>query len=234
VHFFNYQLSIINYQNFQNEFWNNTWKTNMEPQWLRWAQKLQAIAQNGLTFNKDPYDLERYQTIREIALEIMATGANADITQLRDIFSQEVGYATPKVDVRGAVFHNDALLFVKERTDGRWALPGGWVDVGDAPSEAIVREIYEESGYQTKAVKLLAVYDRNKHEHPPHYPHSVYKLFFLCELLGGNPTTSIETEAVDFFREDNIPELSIGRVTPKQIKRMFEHHRHPQWQTDYD
>jgi ADP-ribose pyrophosphatase YjhB (NUDIX family) len=206
----------------------------MEPHWLNWAKKLQAIAQNGLTFNKDPYDIERYKAIREMALEIMAQEAKTDITQLQNIFLTEVGYATPKVDVRGVVFRDEALLLVKERTDGGWTLPGGWADVGDSPSEAVVREIYEESGYQTQVVKLLAVYDRSKHDHPPSV-HHIYKLFFQCQLLGGSATTSIETEEVAFFREDEIPEqLSQGRVTPAQIKRMFEHSRHPEWQTDYD
>jgi len=167
-------------------------------------------------------------------LEIMAQEAKADITQLQNIFSQEVGYATPKVDVRGVVFRDEALLLVKERSDGGWTLPGGWADVGDSPSEAVVREIYEESGYQTQVVKLLAVYDRSKHDHPPSVYH-IYKLFFQCQLLGGSATTSIETEDVAFFREDKIPEqLSQGRVTPTQIKRMFEHSRHQEWQTDYD
>jgi ADP-ribose pyrophosphatase YjhB (NUDIX family) len=206
----------------------------MEPHWLNWAKKLQAIAQNGLTFNKDPYDIERYKAIREIALEIMAQEAKTDITQLQNIFLTEVGYATPKVDVRGVVFRDEALLLVKERTDGGWTLPGGWADVGDSPSEAVVREIYEESGYQTQVVKLLAVYDRSKHDHPPSV-HHIYKLFFQCQLLGGSATTSIETEEVAFFREDEIPEqLSQGRVTLAQIKRMFEHSRHQEWQTDYD
>jgi len=206
----------------------------MEPQWLEWAKKLQAIAQNGLAFTKDPYDIERYETIQEMALEIMAQGAKADITELRDIFSKQIGYATPKVDVRGVVFHNDALLLVRERSDSCWTLPGGWADVGDSPSGAVVREIYEESGYQTRAIKLLAVYDRNKHGHPPSIYH-FYKHFFWCELLGGSATTSIETKEVAFFREDEIPEqLSLGRVTPTQIKRMFEHYQNPEWPTDYD
>ncbi|RKZ91234.1 MAG: ADP-ribose pyrophosphatase [Candidatus Parabeggiatoa sp. nov. 1] len=206
----------------------------MESQWLKWAKKLQAISQNGLMFAENPYDIERYQAIREIALEIMAEGAKADITKLRDIFSQEIGYATPKVDVRGVVFRDDALLFVKERMDGCWALPGGWADVVDTPSNAVTREIYEESGYQTRVVKLLAVYDRSKQGHRPEYPYHVYKLFFLCELQGGSATTSIETEEVAFFRENEIPELSKRRVTLAQIKRMFEYSRHPEWQTDYD
>jgi ADP-ribose pyrophosphatase YjhB (NUDIX family) len=207
----------------------------MEPQWLQWAKRLQAIGQNGLTFAKAPFDIERYQALQEIALEIMAEGAQADITQLRDIFSQEVGYATPKVGVRGVVFRENALLLVKERSDGLWTLPGGWVDIGESPSEAAVREIYEESGYQTRAIKLLGVYDRKKHNpHPPSL-YDVYKLFFQCEILSGKPTTSIETTDVAFFSEDEIPKaLSLRRTTPAQIKRMFEHYRNPHFETDYD
>ena len=133
------------------------------------------------------------------------------------------------------VFRDEALLLVKERRDGGWTLPGGWADIGDSPSEAVVREISEESGYQTRAIKLLAVYDRNKQI--PHQPsaHHIYKLFFQCELLSGSATTSIETEQVAFFPEHDIPEqLSLGRTTPAQIKRLFEHYRHPEFQTDYD
>lgn len=207
---------------------------NLDPPWLNWAKRLQAVAQTGLTFAKDPFDLERYLAIREIALEIMATGANFDLNQLRDLFAQEVGYATPKVEIRGVVFDQQKILLVKERGEGLWSLPGGWADVAESPSEAIVREIYEESGYQTKASKLLAVYDRSKHPHPRPSPYHIYRLFFRCELIGGAPTTSIETEAVDFFSKHALPPLSLGRILPSQINRMFEHYRHPDLPTDYD
>jgi ADP-ribose pyrophosphatase YjhB (NUDIX family) len=131
------------------------------------------------------------------------------------------------------VFRDGAILLVKERQDGLWALPGGWADVNESPSEAVVREVFEESGYQTRAIKLLALYDRRKHAHPPHLYH-IYKLFFCCELLGGTPAPSLETEAVGFFQEHALPELSIMRVTPAQIARLFEHYRHPNWPTDFD
>jgi ADP-ribose pyrophosphatase YjhB (NUDIX family) len=207
----------------------------MSPIWLEWAQKLQAIAQNGLTYSENPYDIERYQQLRQIAAEIMATHSNLEPSDVVTLFSQEEGYATPKVDVRAAVFHAHKLLLVKEREDGCWTLPGGWVDVGESPSEAIVREVYEESGYQTRAVKLLAVYDRNhpRHGHPP-LRHHVYKLFFQCELIGGMATDNFETEAATFFEEQKIPELSLTRVVPTQIARLFEHYRNPDWATDFD
>jgi ADP-ribose pyrophosphatase YjhB (NUDIX family) len=205
----------------------------MDPKWLDWARKLQAIAQTGLSYPKDPFDVERYKAIYEIATEMMATQGNVDIGDVRALFTGEVGHATPKIDVRGAVFRDDAILMVRERSDGLWTLPGGWADIGEPPSTAVVREIYEESGYQTRAAKLLALYDRSLHEHPP-FVHYAYKLFFRCELTGGKPTESIETDGVAFFREHELPELSLGRVTPSQIARLFEHYRNPAWPADFD
>ena len=151
------------------------------------------------------------------------------------LFDKEKGYATPKIDVRAAVFSDHKLLLVKEKEDGCWTLPGGWADIGDSPSEAVVREVYEESGYQTKAVKLLAVYNRNdpRHGHPP-FQYYVYKLFFQCELIGGTATDSFETEGAEFFGEHEIPQLSLTRVVPAQITRVFEHYRHPNYPTDFD
>lgn len=208
--------------------------TDTEPQWLQWARHLQAIAQTGLTYAKDPYDTERYEAVRRIAAEMMATGSDTDLNRVLDLFTGEVGYATPKVDTRGVVFCDDALLFVKELADNGWTLPGGWADINESPGEAVAREVIEESGFQTRAVKLLAVYDRSKHAHEPPYPYHIYKLFFRCAILGGAPTESIETGAVAFFRENEIPKLSIARVTPAQIARMFDHYRHPEWPTDFD
>jgi len=205
----------------------------MHPQWLEWAQRLQAIAQNGLIYAQNPFDLERYEAVREVAAAMMATHSGANLDYVRNLFAGQVGYATPKVDVRGAVFRDDTILLVKERQDGLWTLPGGWADVSESPSAAVVREVYEESGYHTRAIKLLALYDRNRHAHAP-FPFHVYKLFFHCELLGGPPAPNVETDGVAFFPEDKIPELSLLRVTPAQIARLFEHHRHPDWPTDFD
>lgn len=205
----------------------------MNPKWLEWSQRLQAIAQNGLTYTENPFDVERYKSLRAIAAEIMATYSNVEPSYVIDLFAREVGYATPKVDVRGAVFRSDTILLVREREDGCWTLPGGWADVGDSPSEVAVREVYEESGYHTRVVKLLAVYDRDRHGHPP-LSHYVYKLFFQCELVSGSPSPSIETDEVAFFREDEIPKLSLTRVVPAQVARLFQHYRHPDWPTDFD
>ncbi len=207
----------------------------MDSQWLVWARKLQALAQTGLTYAQDGYDRERYEALRQIAAEIMAAGSSPPIDPrtLGDFFGRDTGYATPKVDVRAAVFLEHRLLLVKEREDGGWTLPGGWADVGDSPSTAAVREVKEESGYDVIARKLLAVYDRNLHGHPP-IPYHAYKLFFQCELVGGTAATSHETDGVGFFAEDEIPPLSLSRITTAQIAHLFEHYRHPEWPTSFD
>lgn len=204
-----------------------------EPRWLQWAKRLQAVAQNGLAYNPSPFDLERYTLVRQIAAEMMAAYSEGEEDVLLHLFAGEVGHATPKVDVRGVVFKNDGVLLVQERADGRWSLPGGWADVYDSPSEAAVREIYEESGYRTRAVKLLALYDRTRHGHPP-MPFHVYKVFFQCDLIGGEAAASTETADVGFFPPDGLPELSIGRSTAVQIARFFAHRDHPEWPADFD
>jgi ADP-ribose pyrophosphatase YjhB (NUDIX family) len=215
-----------------------TQHVSVETQRIEWAQRLQALAQSGLTFTKNPFEIERYEQVREIAAEMMAVHADVDADSILDLYADQAGYATPKIDVRGVLFRDATdrapeILLVKERRDGLWTLPGGWADVNDSPGEATVREVYEESGYRARAIKLLACYDRNKHGHPPFVFH-IYKLFFQCELLGGTPTESIETAGVGFFREDEIPALSLPRVTPTQIERFFEHYCHPEWPTDFD
>lgn len=205
----------------------------MEPNWLRWAKTLQTMAQTGLTYSQDPYDIERYKTMQKIAQEIMASQTGADVEHIRAIFEEETGHATPKVDVRAAIFHDETVLLVKEHSDGGWTMPGGWADIGESAAEAVAREVYEESGYQVRVTRVLAVYDRNKHEHPPHI-HHIYKLFFECEIVGGTPTSSSETDAVEFFPVRELPPLSLSRVTPTQIARLFELHQQPDSATDFD
>jgi len=210
----------------------STLQLNTE-QLLTWARSLQALAQNGLAYTKDHYDRERFTALRQIAGEILAASAVNVHPDLIENFTCDAGYATPKIDVRAAVFDRDQLLLVKERSDGKWSLPGGWADVGSSPSSAVIREVHEESGYSVAVKKLAALYDRDLHGHPPMAYH-VYKMFFICELRGGSPQTDIETEDVSFFREDALPSLSLPRVTPKQIEHLFGHYRHPEWPTSFD
>jgi ADP-ribose pyrophosphatase YjhB (NUDIX family) len=204
------------------------------PPWLEWSRKLQAIAQNGLLFTKDPYDRERYESIRDIAARIMAAGSGEPLEVISALFTAQTGYATPKVDVRGVVFRDDEILLVREAQDGLWTLPGGWADPNESPSESVTREISEESGFNTRALKLLAVFDRSKHAHIPLQPFYVYKILIRCEIESGAPRPSLETLEVAFFPETAIPDLSLARVTPAQITRCFQHLRHPEWPTDFD
>jgi ADP-ribose pyrophosphatase YjhB (NUDIX family) len=205
-----------------------------KPPWLDWARQLQAIAQTGLTYSRDPFDQQRYADVRRIAAEMMAAGAGLNAAErVLDLFSADSGYATPKIDVRSAVFSEGRLLLVREREDGCWTLPGGWADVGDWPSMTAIREVKEESGYDAAVTKLAAVYDRDRHEHPP-IPFHAWKVFFICELRGGEPADSHETDGAAFFEEHAMPALSLTRVTPAQIAHMFAHYRHPEWPASFD
>ncbi len=204
-----------------------------EPKWLDWARRLQAIAQNGLTFSEDAYDIERYQQIRRIAAEMMAAHSTTPFERVLELFEAEEGYATPKVDCRGFAVRDNKVLLVRERLDGRWTLPGGWIDMGETPREAVEREVREESGFIVNATKLAMVYDRARHGHPP-LAYSIYKLFFLCEIIDGEATTSTEVDEVGFFAEDDLPELSLSRINAEEISRCFEHYRRPKMPTDFD
>ncbi|NLH15762.1 MAG: NUDIX hydrolase [Phycisphaerae bacterium] len=206
----------------------------MEPKWLDWAKRLQAISQNGLTYAKDHFDQERFRQVEDIAAEILADKAGVEPEAVLDLFSRQTDYATPKVDVRGVVFRDDTILLVKETSDHKWSVPGGWADIGESPSESVVREVWEESGFRVRAEKLLAVYDRSKHPHRPLVQYHIYKMFFLCEIIGGQPALSNETEEVAFFRENEIPELSITKILPEQIARMFEYYRRESLPVDFD
>ncbi len=164
---------------------------------------------------------------------MLAAHSTGDLDEARGLLELQAGPATPKVDVRAAVFDGDAVLLIKEPDDGGWSLPGGWADVGESPAEAAAREVYEESGYRVRANRLLSVYDRDRHGHPP-IPYHVYKLVFLCEIVDHDSSVAAEADAIRFFPAGSIPPLSLSRVTPAQIERLFEHHRNPGLPTDFD
>jgi len=205
-----------------------------DPRLWALARKLQATAQTGLEFNANAYDRDRYRLISEIAAEMMATHCDTPVETFQKMFDAQSGYATPKVDVRAAVFRDGEILLVREAADGLWALPGGWSDVNDSPREAVEREVWEESGFHVKATKLAAVYDRAKHPHLPPMPFHIYKMFFLCEIVDGKPATSRETLEVGFFAMNALPPLSVSRNLPFQIERMSEHVKDPSLPTDFD
>jgi ADP-ribose pyrophosphatase YjhB (NUDIX family) len=207
-----------------------------DPDWLVWAREIQAIAQTGLGFSKDPYDLDRFAALHRLSARIFAEHAAADLGRVEGLLDAETGYATPKIGVRGAVFDAAGrILMVRETVDeDRWTLPGGWADVNQTPAQSVVREVFEESGYHVRAVKLAAVWDRARQAHPPTV-FSVVRMFFICALEGGSPTTSVETSEVGWFAEADIPaDLSLRRTLPHHISRMFTHWREPGLATEFD
>ncbi|HUB80341.1 MAG TPA: NUDIX hydrolase [Bryobacteraceae bacterium] len=197
------------------------------------ARRIQAISQTGLAYAQSGYDLERYRELSEIAAALMAGPDPTNVALARRLFAAEAGYATPKVDVRAAVFQDNRLLLVRESEDGCWTFPGGWAEVGESAAESAEREVREESGYLVKAVKLLACWDRNKHAHPA-IPFHAYKFLFLCEILGGAPAVSTETTEVGFFAEDEIPPLSTTRTLAEQVGFAFASRRDPAAPTVFD
>lgn len=216
-----------------------------DPQWLDWAKRLQAMAQTGLTYTTDAYDRERYEELTRIAVAMLARGSDQDAAAVAQWFTGEAGHATPKVDVRTAAFRQDAegvteVLLVREQRDGLWTLPGGWADVGESAAEAARRETLEESGFDVRITRLLALYDNRRHAHPPN-PWYIYKAIFEAELLKaksidanlteakstkewGDGGDGRETDAVGFFRGDALPPLSLGRTLPSQLRRLFDLH----------
>ena len=201
--------------------------------WLNIAKRLEAIAQIGLTYSQDDYDTERYHEIRDISHQIFNHYTDTPLEKIQNLFSRENGYPTPKVDVRGVIFQDKKILLVKEKLDGMWALPGGWADIGYTPSEVVVKEVKEEAGLDIAPVKLLAVYDKKCHAHPPSALH-VYKMFILCAITGGTLNPGMETLEAAFFSQDKLPELSVERNTPEQIHLFFKNRLNTEAPTLFD
>jgi len=189
-------------------------------QWLSWISEIQAIAQSGLTYTEGPFDKERYKRLMTISAELAAQCSMVPSPDsIHAIFALEQGYATPKIDVRAFVLENNKILLVKERSDGLWTLPGGFADVNESPSEAVIREAREESGFDVSPVKMLALWDKLKHDHPLQWPH-IYKCFFHCKILSGSAKENLEISDVDFFDLTHLPPLSTPRVTEKQLNQL--------------
>jgi ADP-ribose pyrophosphatase YjhB (NUDIX family) len=198
----------------------------MSFEWLDIAKEIQSVAQAGLEYSQNQYDIDRYRQLRELSMKIIHEYSNAPMEQIRDLFAGEKGYQTPKVDVRGVVFRKEKILMVREKIDGYWTLPGGWADVGYSPFENTAKEVFEEAGLNVKPIRLLAVFDKIKHAHPPDAYH-VYKLFVLCSDSGGKITPGTETSDAKWFSRIEIPPLSYPRITKEQIQIMFEYLDNP-------
>ena len=199
---------------------------NTIPPWLAWAREIQALSQTGLTYAGNDYEAQRYQRLAEIAAEIVAAHTGLASERLVEDFTLQPGYATPKVDVRGAVVRDGQILLVQERVDGRWCMPGGWADVGDLPSAMVVREVWEESGYHVVPRKVVGVFDANRSGRPLELYHA-YKVVFLCDITGGGARPSSETLDVGFFPLDDLPPLSANRTHARHLAEVEAHVRDP-------
>ena len=205
----------------------------MDTKWLEWATRLQSIAQSGLTFGENQYDLDRYQQIRDLSVEIMHEYTDVKHEKIINLFASETGYQTPKVDIRAAVFKDDKILMVKEKIDGKWSLPGGWADVNTSVSESAVRECQEEAGAEVKPKRVIAIHHANKQNNFV-YPYTIYKIIVECDLIKYCFEENSETLGSGFFSSDNLPELSVERNNPDQINLCFEAKKHKLFEPVFD
>lgn len=200
--------------------------------WLKWAMEIQSIAQAGLTYTKDVYDKERYEELRKISAEMLSYKTEIPVEKIENLFCNEVGYQTPKLDTRAAIFKGDKILLVHENT-GCWSLPGGWVDVLESIESNTVKEVKEEAGLDVKASRVIAILDRKKHNEPV-YPYGVCKVFVECELIGGNFIPNIETTEIGYFSVDELPKLDEAKTSKKQVEMCFEARKNENWKVIFD
>ena len=206
---------------------------NLEFKWLEIAREIQQLSQTGLAFATNDYEKERYKRLNEITSEIIEHHTDLEKESLHKVLMNQPGYATPKVDVRAAVIKDGKILLVQESTDNCWAMPGGWADVGNLPSEVASRECKEESGYDVKPIKVVGVFDANRSGRPLEFFHA-FKVIFLCELIGGEAKPSNETLDVQFFDFNDLPSLSLNRTNEKHLNEIKLHFTNPERKTFFD
>lgn len=200
--------------------------------WLQWAVELQSIAQAGLFYAKDNFDIERYERIREITAEMLSSQSDIPVQKVRELFCSEIGYQTPKLDTRAAVFKDGKILLVKENS-GTWSLPGGWVDVNVSVKENTIKEVKEEAGLDVSADMVIAVQDREKHNFPI-YAYKVCKIFVLCSVIGGSFEPNIETVESGYFGMEELPALAEEKNNEEQVKMCFDAYGAKHWKTVFD
>jgi ADP-ribose pyrophosphatase YjhB (NUDIX family) len=203
------------------------------PIWLEWAREIQALAQTGLAFSQNPYEKERNEKLMRLASEMIAGHSNLDENSIHENMLKQSGYATPKIDVRGAIIRNNKILLVQEAMDGKWCMPGGWADVGDEPAASVIREVREESGFDVRLSKIIGVFDANRDGRPLELYHA-FKIVFLGEITGGQAKTSHETLAVDFFPLDDPPPLSMNRTHSRHLEEIRNHLENPERPTYFE
>ncbi len=202
-------------------------------QWMNWAMELQAIAQAGLTYSKDKYDIERFERIRELSAEIVSAKSGLNLDKVKDVFCNETGYQTPKLDTRAAIFKDDKILLVQESATKEWSLPGGWMDVNQTVKSNVVKEVKEEAGLDVEPNRVIALLDRNKHNIPI-IAHGICKVFVLCDIIDGEFKPNIETSDSGFFSLEELPPLSITRNTKSQIEMCFKAYKNEEWKVVFD
>lgn len=205
----------------------------LPPQWLEWAVEIQFLAQAGIAYSRDPYDLERFERLREIAAEILSAKSGLDMEKVRGLFCSETGFQTPKMDTRAAIFRDGRVLLVREKGSGLWSMPGGWVDVNQSVRNNTVKEVREEAGLEVEAVRLIALHDRNRHNPPP-YAYGVCKIFVLCEEKGGSFSDNLETSESRWFGREELPPMALEKNTPEQVLMCFKAADDPCWNPVFD
>ena len=205
----------------------------LPPRWLEWAVEIQFLAQAGITYTKDSYDLERFERLRDIAAEIMSARSGLDMDTVRGLFCNETGFQTPKMDTRAAIFRDGNILLVRETESGLWSLPGGWVDVNRSVRENTAKEVWEEAGLEVEPVRLIALHDRNRHNPPP-YAYGVCKIFVRCEERGGSFRSNVETSESRWFGREELPPMALEKNTPEQVRLCFDAAADPLWNPVFD
>ena len=201
--------------------------------WLKWAMEIQSLAQAGLAYTENPYDIERYERLREISAEMVAEKSNISLDKVERLFCNETGYQTPKLDTRAAIFKDNKILLTHEN-NGTWSLPGGWCDVLESVKSNTVKEVTEETGLDVEAVKIISIQDRNKHN-KPQYAYGVCKVFVLCNIIGGKFIKNIETTETKYFSLEEIPSnLAEEKTNKEQIEMCFAAFNNQSWQTQFD
>ena len=201
--------------------------------WLKWAMEIQSLAQAGLAYTNNAYDIERYERLREISAQMIEEKSNINLDKVKDLFCNETGYQTPKIDTRAVIFKDNRILLTHEN-NGTWSLPGGWCDVLETIKSNTIKEVKEETGLDVKATKIIALQDRNKHNKPV-YAYGICKAFVLCDIIGGQFVKNIETTEIGYFSLDEIPEnLAEEKTNREQIEMCFQAINDKNWQVQFD
>lgn len=198
---------------------------------IKIAMELQSIAQNGLTYTKDPFDKQRFERVREISAQMISMKTELPLEKVKDLFCNETGYQTPKIETRAAIFKENKILLVKEQD--KWSLPGGWVDYNESIASNTIKEVKEEAGLDIIPLRIIAIQDRNKHNFPK-FAYGIFKVFVLCYVISGSFKENDETTESGFFSLDNLPIIDENKNVYDQIKMCFDAYKNEKWEVVFD